>query len=146
MCSLSSASNSKRKPKEASAPLESVYEQVKKLLQRHAPPFKLRDLGVRNKKSVQLVVPKPVAISGAYGGKPLDLQMAAVILQKSYVGFYVTTIYMNERAKKRLSPQLVKLLKGKTCFHLKRLDDGLKGDIEAVLELGTKTYRERGWL
>ena len=146
MCSLSNASNSKRKPKEASDPLESVYEQVKKLLKRHAPPFKLRDLGVRNKKSAQLVVPKPVVIPGAYGGKPVDLQMAAVISQKGYVGFYVTTIYMSESAKRRLSPQLVKLLKGKTCFHLKKLDDGLKGDIAAVLELGAKTYRKRGWL
>jgi len=146
MTSLSKASTStKRKFKEASDLLEDVYEQVKKLLEGYAPPFKLRDLGVRNKKSAQLVVPKPVVIPGAYGGKPVDLQMAAVILQKGYVGFYVTTIYMNETAKKRLSPQFVKLLRGKTCFHLRKLDGGLKEDIEAALELGTKTYRERRW-
>src|SRR5215472_11362318 len=101
MTSLSKASTStKRKFKEASDLLEDVYEQVKKLLEGYAPPFKLRDLGVRNKKSAQLVVPKPVVIPGAYGGKPVDLQMAAVILQKGYVGFYVTTIYMNERLRR----------------------------------------------
>jgi hypothetical protein len=141
---MTSLSNVK-KPKKASDLLEDVYEQVKKLLEGYAPPFKLRDLGVRNKKSAQLVVPKPVVISGAYGGKPVDLQMAAVILQKGYVGFYVTTIYMNETAKKRF-PRLVKLLKGKTCFRLKKLDGGLTQDIESALELGAKTYRERGWL
>jgi hypothetical protein len=41
---------------------------------------------------------------------------------------------------------LLKLLKGKTCFHLKQLDDGLRRDIEAALEVGTKSYKDRGWL
>jgi len=73
--------------------LESVYERLSELLSRHAPPFRFQDLRVRNKKSVQLVVPKPVAIPGAYGGKPVDLQFAAAILQKGYVGFYLMCIY-----------------------------------------------------
>ena len=101
---------------------------------------------MRNKFSVQLVVPRPVAIPGAYGGKPVDLQMAAAILQKGYVGFYLMCIYMNDKAKQQISPALLKLLKGKTCFHVKALDDGLKKDVEAALVLGTKAYQERGWL
>jgi len=128
------------------ASLEHVYAELKEILARHAPPFKLCDAGVRHKFSVQLVVPKPVAIPGAYGGKPVDLQLAAAILQKGYVGFYLMCIYMNEKAKKQLSPALLKLLKGKTCFHVKALDDGLKKDVEAALVLGTKAYQERGWL
>ena len=126
--------------------LERVYVELKKILARHAPPFKLCDLGVRNKLSAQLVVPKPVAIPGAYGGKPVNVQMAAVILQKGYVGFYLMCIYVNGKAKKEISPALLRLLKGKSCFHLKKLDDGLKKDIEAALVMGTKAYRERGWL
>ena len=98
------------------------------------------------KRSFQLTVPKPVAVAGAYGGKPVDLQMAAAILQKGYVGFYLMCIYMNDATKKKLSPALLKLLKGKTCFHVKALDDGLRNDIAAALEVGTKVYRERGWL
>ena len=85
-------------------------------------------------------------IPGAYGGKPVELQFAAAILQKGYVGFYLMCIYMDEAAKKRLSPALRKLLKGKTCFQLKALDEGLEKDIEAALSLGTKAYRERGWV
>ena len=126
--------------------LEGVYVELKKILARHAPPFKLCDVGVRNKLSAQLVVPKPVAIPGAYGGKPVNVQMAAVILQKGYVGFYLMCIYVNGKAKKEISPALLRLLKGKSCFHLKKLDDGLKKDIEAALVMGTKAYRERGWL
>ncbi|HUI50590.1 MAG TPA: hypothetical protein VLX60_02340 [Terriglobales bacterium] len=126
--------------------LESIYEQLKEILAHHAPPFKMMDGGVRDKRSVKLVVPKPVAIPGAYGGKPVDLQMAAAILQKGYVGFYLMCIYVNNEKKSRLSPQLLKLLKGKSCFYVKALDEGLKKDIEDALVLGTKAYRERGWL
>jgi hypothetical protein len=128
------------------APLESVYEELVEMMLRHAPPFRT-DIACMSggKKSFQLTVPKPVAIPGAYGGKPVDLQMAATILQKDFVGFYLMCIYMNAAMKKKLSPALLKLLKGKTCFHVKKLDDGLRKDIAAALELGEKAYRERGW-
>lgn len=139
----------KTQPKRREQPgksLESVYERLCKLLARHAPPFRFQDLGVRNKKSVQLVVPKPVAIPGAYGGKPVDLQFAAAILQKGYVGFYLMCVYMNEPVKKKISPALLKLLKGKTCFYLKSLDASLEKDIEVALEEGAKYYRGREWV
>ena len=55
-------------------------------------------------------------------------------------------IYMNDATKKKLSPALLKLLKGKACFHVKTLDLGLRKDIQAALDLATKVYRERGWL
>ena len=135
------------KPKMVEASLEGVYEALVKILQRHAPPFRtVVPCRSGGKPSFQLMVPKPVAIPGAYGGKPVDLQMAAVILQKGYVGFYLMCIYMNDATKKKLSPTLLKLLKGKTCFHVKTLDEGLRKDIQAALGLGTKVYRERGWL
>ena len=75
------------KPKMVKASLEDVYEALVKILQRHAPPFRTDVPSMSGgKPSFQLTVPKPVAIPGAYGGKPVDLQMAAVILQKGYVG------------------------------------------------------------
>jgi hypothetical protein len=138
--------NTKRIAASGGTSLKSVYLAVKAILARHAPPFKLCDVGVRNKLSAQLVVPTPVAIPGAYGGKPVNVQMAAVILQKGYVGFYLMCIYMDGKAKKEISPALMKLLKGKSCFYIKKLDDGLKKDIEAALVVGTKAYRKRGWL
>jgi hypothetical protein len=144
------ATTAKAKPakqKAAEDSLESLYEELVKILKRHAPPFRTDvPLIVRDKKAFQLTAPKPVAIPGAYGGRPVDLQMAAAILQERYVGFYLMCIYLNDDTKKKLPPKLLKLLKGKTCFHLKNLDDGLRRDIEAALELGTKSYQERGWM
>jgi hypothetical protein len=141
------AKPAKARPEATDDSLETVYEELEKLLKRHAPPFKTTTVsGARQKKSFQLIVPKPVSIPGAYGGKPVDLMMAAAILQKGYVGFYLMYIYTDQSGKKKLSPALLKLLKGKTCFHVKKLDDGLREDIEAALELSTKCYKERGWL
>ncbi len=144
---MPTATKAKGKPKTDGDSLESVYLEVEKLLMKHAPPFRT-DVACMSggKKSLQLTVPKPVAIPGAYGGKPVDLMMAAVILQKDFVGFYLMCIYMNDVVKKKLSPALLKLLKGKTCFHVKKLDDGLRKDIAAALELGTKSYKARGWM
>jgi hypothetical protein len=133
--------------KSSKGELDSVYNELVEMMKRHAPPFRT-DLPCVSppKKSFQLSVPKPVSVPGAYGGKPVNLQMAAAILQKDFVGFYLMCIYMNDGRKEKLSPALRKLLKGKSCFHVKTLDDGLRKDIAAVLEWGEKTYRARGWL
>jgi hypothetical protein len=133
-------------PAQDGGSLESVYSDIETILKRHAPPFLFQDLGVRNKKSAQLTVPKPVVVPGEYGGKPVLRPLAAVILQKGYVGFYFMCVYGNNEAKKTLSPNLMKLLKGKSCFHVKASDEGLRKDIDAALEFGTKVFKERGWL
>jgi hypothetical protein len=133
-------------PVQDAGSLEGVYSEIESILKRHAPPFRFEDLGVRNKKSAHITVPKPVVVPGSYGGKPVPVPLAAVILQKGYVGLYLMCVYMNNEAQKKPSPNLMKLLQGKSCFHVKKLDDGLRDDIEVALELGTKAYKDRGWL
>ena len=136
----------KKTPVQGCDSLESVYFEIEGILKRHAPPFLFKDLGVRNKKSAHITVPKPVVVPGSYGGKPVSVPLGAVILQKGYVGLYLMCVYMNKEAQTKLSPNLMGLLKGKSCFHVKKLDDGLRADIGAALVLGTKVYKERGWL
>jgi len=133
-------------PAQAGSSLESVYSDIEAILKRHAPPFCFQEVGVQNKKNAQITVPNPVVIPGAYGGKPVPVQLAAVILQKGYVGFYLMCTYMNDDAKKKLPPNLLNLLHGKTCFHIKKLDDALRSDIEAELQIGTQAYKARRWL
>lgn len=131
--------------KASGASLDAVYLELEKQLKKHAPPFKASGGGVRGKKSFQLTVPKPVAIPGAYGRKPTELMMAAAVLQKDFVGFYLMPFYLEPQMRKKISPAVLKLLKGKTCFHVKKLDDALRQGIAAALELGAKCYKERGW-
>lgn len=55
-------------------------------------------------------------------------------------------IYVEPGLKKKLSPSLTKLLQGKTCFHIKKLDDDLLKHIETALDEGVNLYKSRGWL
>jgi hypothetical protein len=126
--------------------LEHVYQKLHELLSRYAPPFKTASGEIRAKKDLHLKIPKAVSIPGSYGGKPVNVAMASIILQKGYVGFYYMPVYMNSALKKKLSPSLTKLLKGKTCFHIKKLDAELIAAIESALDLGVKAFEERGWL
>jgi hypothetical protein len=100
----------------------------------------------RGKRNFHLVVPRAVVVHGAYGGRPTEICMASLVLQKGYVGFYFMPVYMNPALKQRLSPALLKLLKGKTCFHIRKLTPTLLTDVAAALTLGTEGFRDRGWV
>ena len=126
--------------------LKDVYSGVETLLRRYVPPFKVGELAVRGKESLQLVTPKPIVIPGAYGGKPTNWPFAAAILQKGYVGFYLMGAHTNATLKKKLSPALRKTLKGKSCFHLRTLDEQLKKDIATALDASAQIYKEREWV
>ncbi len=81
------------------------------------------------------------------GRKKKELFFAGLIIQSSYVGFYYMPIYEEpEKMKKLFSPELLKLLKGKSCFHIKKLNEGLEKEIEYALEKGYELYKERGWV
>lgn len=129
-----------------SHPLNTAYGDLHKLFLRYAPPFKAVDGRIRGKSDLHLIVPKAVAIPGAYGGKPVDVAMASLVLQKAYVGFYFMPIYIDPKLRGKLPPRLTKLLKGKSCFHITKLDDDLLDDIEIALNAGVKCFRGRGWV
>lgn len=43
-----------------------------------------------------------------------------------------------------LSADLNKMLKGKSCFHIKKLDEALKAELSDMMERGKKRYEEKG--
>lgn len=80
------------------------------------------------------------------GRKRTEVAFAALIIQSSYVGFYFMPIYNTPEMGDVFSPELMKLLKGKSCFHVKHLDDDLLDDIRKALRKGFELYEERGWV
>ena len=111
--------------REGAKDLTAVFDEVQGMMAEYVPPFKAGGGQIRAKRDYHLVVPKPVVISAnAYGGKPYSAAMASLILQKDFVGFYYMPVYMEPGVKKKLAPELVKLLKGKSCFHVKEFDGG----------------------
>jgi len=74
-----------------------------------------------------------------------ELSFAGLLIQKGYVGFYFFPIYIDTTLKSQLNPELLKTLKGKTCFHIKKQDPGLVRAIQEALKSGFAYYYSRGW-
>jgi hypothetical protein len=127
-------------------PLTAVFDSLEKLFRRHSPPFTLTSGKIRAKRDLHLTVPNAVIVPGAYGGKPVAIDMASLILQKGYVGFYFMPIYLDPSLKKKISPALLSLLKGKSCFYFKKLDPSLLPAIEFALKEGRTLFQSRNWL
>jgi hypothetical protein len=55
-------------------------------------------------------------------------------------------VYAEPEIKALFKPELLKLLKGKSCFHIKILDEELLRQIREALAAGYHQYQERGWV
>jgi len=92
---------------------------------------------------VALLSDKPVVIDGR---KKDRLWLASALVQKGYVGFYYMPVYMNDAVRQKLGAELMKCLKGKACFHIKKDDPIIFEQIEKALKLGVDAYHSRGWI
>ena len=125
------------------ADLDAIFDRLETSLRSYVPPFVARTGGVKGKRDCQLWSEKPVEIAGR---KRDEVYFAGLIVQKGYVGFYFMPVYTRTDRKRLFAPELLALLKGKSCFHVKRLDDALVGHVDAALGRGFDLYRERGWV
>jgi len=80
------------------------------------------------------------------GRKRKEVPFASIIIQSNFVGLYYMPIYTDAELKDLLKPELLKLLKGKSCFHVRKLDSELEKQIEEVLEMGYQLYRRKDWI
>lgn len=125
--------------------LAETFKALEKVLALYSPPLKLWVSGSKSKPMTRLTVPMPVSIPGAYGSKPVDLEVASVIIETGFIGFYFMPLYLKPALKSKISPALRQRLRGKTCFHLKRADAATQEDVRRAVDLGTQLYRDRGW-
>lgn len=121
--------------------LLAIFEKLKGLLKKHENPFVSK---IDTVSRFDLWSEKEIVFAGK---KRNEMYFAEVGIKSGYVGFYYMPIYLApDELKKSLAPELLKLLKGKSCFHVKRLDDKLLGQIEDALNIGAKMYKDMGWV
>jgi len=80
------------------------------------------------------------------GRKKNGVYFAGVTIRKNYVGFYYMPVYAEADIKTVFHPTLLKLLKGKACFHIKQLDGELVQQIANALTIGFKLYKQNEWV
>lgn len=120
--------------------LTPIFEAIKKLLL----PYKKGTMKlISSPGQVVLISKKPVEILGR---KKNELWFASALVQKGYVGFYYMPVYGDSRVKQLIKPELLKCLKGKSCFHIKRYDAEILSQIQDALGVGYTLWRKMGWL
>ena len=117
-----------------------IFNRLKRLLKKYEDPLKPKfDLDSK----YDLWSFKDIEIAGR---KRKEVYFAGIIIQSNYVGFYYMPIYTDASLKDVFKPELLSLLKGKSCFHIKKLDERLEGQIEEALHKGYALYKRRGWI
>lgn len=69
---------------------------------------------------------------------------ASVIPKPKDVRFYFFPMYTHMFDFEGISPELRKCLKGKSCFHLKKVDEALKEEINSMIDQGIAIYQSAG--
>jgi len=117
-----------------------IFNRLKKMLKKFEDPLKPKfDLDSK----YDLWSFKDLVIAGR---KRKEIYFAGLIIQSKYVGLYYMPIYTDTSLKDVFKPKLLKLLKGKSCFHIKQLDANLEKQIEEALKKGYSLYKKRGWI
>jgi len=117
-----------------------LFAEVKQLLD----PYVLR-LTVRKDEPgyFDLWSEKDIVIDGR---ERKGVYFCGIVIQKSYVGFYFMPLYADDDLSSVFGPDLLPTLKGKSCFHLRRMTPELRRQIVDALEAGWRLYEERGWV
>lgn len=120
--------------------LQEIFNTLKPLLQKYQPPLVARrdEAGYFNLWSLKEVVIE--------GYKKKEVFFSGLIIHKRYVGFYFMPVYTDAELKKIFEPELLKLLKGKSCFHFNNLDEKLIQQVKAALKIGFDLYQQKGWV
>ena len=117
-----------------------MFKEIKKMLSKYKPPL------VANsdfESRYELVSKKEVVIAGR---KRSEVYFGAAIIQSNYVGFYLMSVYCEPSLYKKIAPELMKTLKGKTCFHIKTLDASMKKQIADAIKMSFDFYKKQGWV
>lgn len=121
--------------------LIAVFDSIKALMK----PYVKGTLKERGEAAgiYTIVSEKPVEVEGR---KKDEVYFAGIIIQKGYVGFYFMPVYGYDKPEEVFSPNLLKHLKGKSCFHIKKNDPEILEQIKDALKAGYDLYKERGWV
>jgi hypothetical protein len=120
--------------------LQTIFTTLRPLLARYQPPLVPKH---DDPRYLDLWSFKDLLIEGR---KRKEVYFAGLVIQKSYVGFYFMPVYSDAEVKGFFKPELLSCLKGKSCFHIKKLDGELLSQIDAALQAGYALYQQKGWI
>lgn len=119
--------------------LVSIQKDIKEMLLAVCPPLQARK---DSAEGFEVAGTKP-AIQGK--AKVDGFYFASIVPKPKDIRFYFFPIYTHVDAYK-ISPALKKSQKGKSCFHIKKMDDAIKEEIHQMILKGVQLYQKEGWI
>jgi len=80
-----------------------------------------------------------------FGREIKGMYFAGAMITKGFVSLHYMPIYCNPKLIAEIPPNLKKLLKGKSCFNIKKDDDEIYKSIKALVKNGKAFYKKQGW-
>lgn len=74
------------------------------------------------------------------------IYFSSVVPKEKDVRFYFYPAYTHPQEFEYLSDRLKKFKKGKSCFHVKFLDEELENEINGMVSKAIDIYKKEGWL
>ncbi|MBM2817331.1 MAG: hypothetical protein HW421_4093 [Ignavibacteria bacterium] len=119
-----------------------IYEKLKKNLEMCSPPMVIKEDSSHH--SYELIGNKPVPYG--YNKKIIPgIFFAAIAHRKESVTFHFFPIYMNPKLYET-APTLTKYLKGKSCFHFKKLAQIDEKELNELLQKGIEEWQKAGYM
>ena len=117
---------------------QEMFDLIKKEIRKYAPKVKITR---ESESGIETYTTKEFKLGAkTYPG----ICFASSLIFKGHVGFYLFTLYTHPEFKKEIPAELLKTLKGKTCFNIKKLDDKLLGQIRETLKKAFEFYKAKG--
>ena len=118
--------------------LEEIWEFLEQELIGHSPLIKERK---RNPNMIEYAGTIP-AMQGKQ--KVEGYYFSSIVKKPKDIRLYFFPIYTHSSEFQNISDGLRKQLKGKSCFHLKTLDDSLKTEVTNMISTAVKLYQKDG--
>lgn len=119
-------------------PDSDILRILQSLLDKHIPPLTRRK---ETDDSVEYAGTK----EAMQGRQKVDgFYFASLVRKPRDIRFYFFPIYTHADHFPELSPKLKKFLKGKSCFHIKNLDNDLLEEVSGLIEKGISLYQKDG--
>ena len=110
---------------------------LRNIIKKHIGPLQIR-------KDEENVLEAAGTIPTMQGKQKVDgFYFASVMPKPKDVRLYFFPIYTDAQNFEHIPPTLRKCLKGKSCFHIKKLDESLQQEITEMIATGVKIYQEK---
>jgi hypothetical protein len=117
--------------------LTEIRSTLQNILKSHLPPLQVR---VDSDANFEVSGTKPAM----QGKQKVDgFYFASVVPKPKDIRLYFFPLYTHVEQFGELSAELKKCLKGKTCFHIKKLSPEMETEIRQMVEKGVELYREQ---